>query len=231
MTLFSSLQFEYLIRILIAGLCGGIIGYERENRMKEAGIRTHFIVCLSAALMMIVSKYGFQDQIGTNDISLDPSRIAAQVVSGVGFLGAGMIFMKRQSIKGLTTAAGIWATAGIGLAFGAGLYIIGLTSSAIIVIAQTILHRNFSWLSIPRIEGLTLKISNEPEVLEYIEEILKKESIKIMNFKAKRGKPDNVANKSKLIELELILKVPQTYDAPKLLSLMEKNSNIRYLEI
>jgi len=230
MTFFSSFQFEYLIRILVAGLCGGIIGYERKNRMKEAGIRTHFIVCLSSALMMIVSKYGFQDQIGINGISLDPSRIAAQVVSGVGFLGAGMIFMRRQSVKGLTTAAGVWGTAGVGLAIGSGLYFIGLISAIVIVIAQTILHRDFSWLSTPRTEELTLKISNEPEVLEYIEKTLKKEDIEVMNFKAKRGKPHSDIE-AKSIELELMLKVPEAYNISKLLTLMQKNPDIKYLEI
>lgn len=230
MTFFSSFQFEYLIRILIAGLCGGIIGYERKNRMKEAGIRTHFIVCLSAALMMIVSKYGFQDQIGINGISLDPSRIAAQVVSGVGFLGAGMIFMRRQSVKGLTTAAGVWATAGVGIAIGSGLYIIGLFSSVVIVIAQTILHRDFSWLSTPRTEELILKISNETEALEYIEKTLKEQNIEVINFKAKRGKSHNDIE-AKSVELELMLKIPEAYDLSRLLALMQKNPNIKYLEI
>lgn len=230
MSFIYSSQFEYIIRILIAGFCGGIIGYERKNRMKEAGIRTHFIVCLSSALMMIVSKYGFQDQIGISNISLDPSRIAAQVVSGIGFLGAGMIFMRRQSVKGLTTAAGVWGTAGVGLAIGGGLYLIGLISAIIIVIAQTILHRDFSWLSTPRTEELTLKISNEPDVLDYIEKALKKEDIEVLNFKAKRGKFHS-DTEPKSIELELILKVPESYDLSKLLVMMEKNPNIKYLEV
>lgn len=230
MTFFSSFQFEYLIRILVAGLCGGIIGYERKNRMKEAGIRTHFIVCLSAALMMIVSKYGFQDQIGINGISLDPSRIAAQVVSGVGFLGAGMIFMRRQSVKGLTTAAGVWATAGVGIAIGSGLYILGLFSSVVIVIAQTILHRDFSWLSTPRTEELILKISNETETISFLEKTFKEANIEILNFKAKKGKIHG-ADEPKTLELEFILKVPETYEITRLLTLIQSNHNIKYLEI
>lgn len=230
MTFFYSFQFECLIRILVAGLCGIIIGYERKNRMKEAGIRTHFIVCLSAALMMIVSKYGFQDQIGINGISLDPSRIAAQVVSGVGFLGAGMIFMRRQSVKGLTTAAGVWATSGVGIAIGSGLYLIGLFSSVVIVIAQTILHRNFSWLSTPRTEELILKISNETETISFLEKTLKEANIEILNFKAKKGKIHGT-DEPKTLELELILKIPESYDISKLLALMQKNTNIKYLEV
>lgn len=230
MSFVYSSQFEYLIRILLAGFCGILIGYERKNRMKEAGIRTHFIVCLSAALMMIVSKYGFQDQIGTKGIALDPARIGAQVISGIGFLGAGMIFMRRQSVKGLTTAAGIWATSGVGIAIGAGLYIIGLFSAIVIVIAQTILHRNFFWLSTPRTEELTLRISNNPKTIDFLEEAFKKSNIEILNFKAKEGNANNV-DEAKTLELEFILKVPKTYKMVKLLTLIQSNPDIKYLEI
>ena len=119
-TVFTELEFFF--RILIAGICGGLIGYERNNRLKEAGIRTHLIVALAAALIMVVSKYGFSDVTTLKGVALDPSRIAAQIVTGVGFLGAGMIFVRNQTISGLTTAAGVWATAGIGMTIGAGLY-------------------------------------------------------------------------------------------------------------
>ncbi|MBJ8191627.1 MgtC/SapB family protein, partial [Bacillus cereus] len=118
-------DWDYLIRVMFAGLCGALIGYERKSRMKEAGIRTHFIVGIGAALMMVVSKYGFQDQTVWSNLSLDPSRIAAQVISGVGFIGAGMIFTQKNRIKGLTTAAGIWTTAGIGIAVRARMYGLG----------------------------------------------------------------------------------------------------------
>ena len=119
-------QLDWLIRLILAGVCGYAIGYERNSRSKNAGTRTHLIVALSAALMIIVSKYGFMDIISTHGVNLDPSRIAAQIVSGIGFLGAGMIFVHNQSVNGLTTAAGIWATSGIGMAIGSGLYFIGI---------------------------------------------------------------------------------------------------------
>lgn len=92
-------DWDYLIRVMFAGLCGALIGYERKSRMKEAGIRTHFIVGIGASLMMVVSKYGFQDQTAWSNLSLDPSRIAAQVISGVGFIGAGMIFTQKIESK------------------------------------------------------------------------------------------------------------------------------------
>ena len=113
---------ELMLRITIACVCGALIGMERTIRLKEAGIRTHTIVALGAALMMIVSKYGFLDAVRYQG-NFDASRIASCVVTGISFLGAGVIFVRGNSIKGLTTAAGIWATAGIGLALGAGLYI------------------------------------------------------------------------------------------------------------
>lgn len=116
---------EITIRLLLAGLLGAVIGYEREVHARPAGLRTHMMVCLGAALAMIVSAYAFFDVLEQNpNIILDPSRIAAQVVSGVGFLGAGAImFLRREhAVRGLTTAAGLWAVAAIGLAVGSGMY-------------------------------------------------------------------------------------------------------------
>ncbi|MCD8046262.1 MAG: MgtC/SapB family protein [Clostridiales bacterium] len=145
---FSMIQYmDFFARIVVACLCGACIGIERSQRLKEAGVRTHFIVCAAAALMMIVSKYGFADLIDLGGEFLDgtkgadPSRIAAQVVSGVGFLGAGVIFRNGSTIKGITTAAGIWATAGIGLAVGSGMYVLGVFTTAVIIVLQIIMHK------------------------------------------------------------------------------------------
>lgn len=145
---FSLAQYgDFFIRLLFACLCGAAIGFERTLRFKEAGIRTHIIVCCAASLMMIVSKYGFADltDAAGNAFSgvrgADPARVAAQVVSGVSFLGAGIIFRNGTSIRGLTTAAGIWATAGIGLSIGAGMYPLGLAATIIIASIQIIMHK------------------------------------------------------------------------------------------
>lgn len=137
----------YLVRILIACVCGGAIGFERTKRLKEAGVRTHCIIAAASALMMIVSKYGFSDiaTVESNVLSglrgADPARIAAQVISGISFLGAGVIFRNGNSVKGLTTAAGIWATSGIGLAIGCGLHLLGVICSVIVVAVQLWFHR------------------------------------------------------------------------------------------
>ena len=113
------MDFDFALRIFIAGMLGGAIGLEREYRAKEAGFRTHFLVSLGSALFMILSHSGFdfilQDG---NNVSLDPSRIASQVVTGIGFIGAGIIIFQKQVVHGLTTAAGLWVTSAIGLTCG-----------------------------------------------------------------------------------------------------------------
>jgi putative Mg2+ transporter-C (MgtC) family protein len=114
----------------LALLLSACIGLEREIRQKNAGLRTHTLVGLGAALFMLVSKYGFSDVIETQRIVLDPSRMAAQIVSGIGFIGAGLIFVRRDSVRGLTTAASVWVTAAIGSAAGAGLPILAAVAAA-----------------------------------------------------------------------------------------------------
>ena len=134
-------QSEFILRLILACICGIAIGFERKNRAKEAGIRTHCIVACASALMMIVSKYAGFDM----EVHGDPTRIAAQIVTGIGFLGAGMIFVHNRAISGLTTAAGVWATSGIGMAIGSGLYIPGVVL-ALMILAVQILFRNFKWM-------------------------------------------------------------------------------------
>ena len=117
-------------RLLIAGLCGGVIGHERENRRKPAGVRTHTVVGVASALMMLISKYGFNDVLNEYT-KLDPSRVAAGVVTAIGFLGSGMIIARNKSVSGITTSAGIWATVGVGLAVGSGMIYLGIATSVI----------------------------------------------------------------------------------------------------
>lgn len=135
-------ELQYIIRLVIAAVCGVLIGYERKNRSKVAGVRTHCVVACASALMMILSKYAYADvmEMYGDFVKIDPSRIASGVVSGVGFLGAGMIFIQKQTVTGLTTAAGIWATSGIGMAIGAGMYLIGGAATLIILLIQVIFH-------------------------------------------------------------------------------------------
>ena len=137
------LNFDFVLKLLVAGILGAIIGLDREYRAKEAGYRTHFLVSLGSALIMIVSQYGFQEIIKESSVTFDPSRVAAQVVSGIGFIGAGTIIFQKQIVRGLTTAAGIWATAGIGLAVGAGMYTIGIAAVILTLIGLELLSYVF----------------------------------------------------------------------------------------
>ena len=207
-------QLEFLVRILLAGICGGIIGYERKSRNKEAGIRTHLIVASGAALIMIVSKYGFSDILGDKGIALDPCRIAAQIVTGVGFLGAGMIFMRKNTISGLTTAAGIWATSAIGMAIGSGLYLLGIATAVLIVLVQIILHQNHRWLKESYKEELSFVIDRNKDALKDLQERLKELQIEILNV--------TLTQEQDSYQVDLVVSFPDTYQAAHLLDVFHE---------
>lgn len=126
-------HLELITRLGLAALLGGAIGFERERLSWAAGLRTHMLVAVGACLFMIVSAYGFSDVLHTEHVSLDPSRVAAQVVSGIGFLGAGSILLRGEIVRGLTTAASLWSVAAVGLACGGGLYVAAAAATAIIL--------------------------------------------------------------------------------------------------
>ena len=132
---------EFILRLFAAAIMGGIIGMERGYRAKEAGVRTHFLVALGSALFMIVSQFGFETVLGLPyNIRLDPSRIASQVVSGIGFIGAGTIIFQKHVVKGLTTAAGLWVTAAIGMTCGSGLYILAIATTLLVLLCLETLN-------------------------------------------------------------------------------------------
>lgn len=126
---------EIILRLILAAILGGAVGLERERLEWVAGLRTHMLVCLGATLVMIVSAYGFTDTLSASRVVLDPSRVAAQVVSGIGFLGAGTIlFLRHQVIRGLTTAASLWTVAAVGLAVGSGLYLAAVCTTVLVIV-------------------------------------------------------------------------------------------------
>lgn len=198
-----SMLADFTLRLILAGVLGAFVGFERESRSKEAGLRTHMLVCIGSALIMLVSQYGFFEII-QKYINVDPSRIAAQVVSGIGFLGAGVIFKEHGSIKGLSTAAGLWCVAAIGLAIGSGLYTLGIIATVLILIAfemLSIFSKKFYNLHI-EVQIRTDKNSNinlrneitntKNAVTSY--RVTNDESSKIINLKI-RSKSDEDANK------------------------------------
>ncbi|OTY52892.1 MgtC/SapB family protein [Bacillus thuringiensis] len=177
-----SVDFDFIIRIGVAGLLGAMIGIEREIRSKEAGLKTHFLVAVGSALIMVVSKYAFSDIVFEEHMSLDPSRIAAQVVSGVGFLGAGTIIIQKQAVKGLTTAAGLWATAGIGLAIGAGMYVVGIGATILVLIGLEIVSRIFK-VQFLFPQNITVQMFvNKHDAVQQILETLQVKGIPILSY-------------------------------------------------
>ncbi len=124
---------ELIVRLALAALLGSAVGLERERLERGAGLRTHMLVAVGAALFMLVSAFGFADVLGHQNVVLDPSRVAAQVVSGIGFLGAGTIILRKEIVHGLTTAASLWAVAAIGLATGGGLYIAAVAATFVVL--------------------------------------------------------------------------------------------------
>lgn len=215
----------YFLRLVVACICGGVIGYERKNRGKGAGIRTHIIVALASALMMIVSKYGFTDVAAGIDGArgADNSRIAAQVVSGVGFLGAGMIYFNRHAVKGLTTAAGIWATSGVGLAIGSGMYIIGISATFLIVICQIILHKNLKFLHMPNEEEISIIIEDTPEAMDFFNCFLKEYNISVDSMKCSRN--------GGCLELSLVASVPSEFNIDGIMDVFQNNKFIKSIDI
>lgn len=136
-------QLIYMVRIVAAGICGALIGWERQKRIKAAGIKTHFIIAVASALMMVISKYGFADAIVSSGTSVDVSRVAAGILAGVGLMGGGLVISGKQGFtSGITTAAGIWATVAIGMALGAGMYITGISTTLVLLLAQFLFHKN-----------------------------------------------------------------------------------------
>ncbi len=190
---FSAIQtLEFFFRVLLAGIFGAAIGFERTRRFKEAGIRTHVIVCAAASLMMVISKYGFADMVGPGGVigdtrGTDPARLAAQVISGISFLGAGVIFKNGSTVKGLTTAAGIWATAGIGLAVGAGMYWLGLFSTVMIAALQYLMHRFTVGADSYTTSRLRLRVQDGGEFQTHLQSRLKQWKSKAVSIRMTRG--------------------------------------------
>lgn len=179
---------EIILRLALAVLLGSLVGIERERLAWAAGLRTHMLVCVGSALIMIVSAFGFADVLGVEHVVLDPSRIAAQVVSGVGFLGAGTIILRRDVIRGLTTAASLWTVAGIGLAVGSGLYLAAASATILILLILAgikPLERRL-WLA-HRPRTLTLVIDRSAISLATLETVLSQATLEMKQLRIEHG--------------------------------------------
>lgn len=180
---------DLIARLLLAALLGSLIGLERERLHWVAGLRTHMLVCVGSTLIMIVSAYGFAAVLDHPDIALDPSRMAAQVVSGIGFLGAGTILLRQEIVRGLTTAASLWAVAAIGLAVGGGLYLAAVSATVLILAILIGLKPLERRLMVRRqqLQALVLRIDTRLTAQADIEAALVKGGVWLQHVEARPG--------------------------------------------
>lgn len=210
------LNFDFVLRLLVAGILGAVIGLDREYRAKEAGYRTHFLVSLGSALIMIVSQYGFQEIIKEDSVTLDPSRVAAQVVSGIGFIGAGTIIFQKQIVRGLTTAAGIWATAGIGLAVGAGMYVIGIAAMVLTLVGLEVLSYLFKSIGM-KSSMITFSTDNK-QVLKGIADRFNSKDYLIVSYQMDKQENGGIET----YQVTMVIKSKRNNDEGHLLSLIQE---------
>ncbi len=217
--------WEIALRLGLAVIFGGLVGFERETHNRPAGFRTHILVCTGSALIMMVSAYGFLNEFGTG-YQLDPGRIAAQVVTGIGFLGAGTILQQRGSIRGLTTAASIWVVSGIGLATGIGFYAGAVLATMLVLISLLYLGRvDRKILQRRRIKILQIKSVDQPGMLSRVTGVISESKLDIKKAYLQAHEYDSSLEKD-VVEIELALVAPQNFDESFLFSRLSGLSGI-----
>lgn len=218
---FVIMTMEFIIRLFVAALLGGVIGLERNYRAKEAGLRTHFLVALGSALFMIVSQHGFSielEEIG--NLRWDASRIASQVVTGIGFIGAGTIIFQKHVVRGLTTAAGLWVTSAIGLTCGSGMYAEAIASTVLVLLcleALSFILLRFGSKSV----SLTFTSRSKEKIMETLKQ-LHRDRIDISNYSLKEQ--NTLEGKTLVMYLEIKIK-RKDYER-KTLELMSKMDDV-----
>ena len=217
----NTMIWDFVWRLVLAALFGTIIGLDREYREKEAGFRTHFLVSLGSALMMIVSQYGFSEILTHDGVSLDPSRIAAQVVSGIGFIGAGTIIFNHQIVRGLTTAASLWATAGIGLTAGAGMSWLALAATILTLVALEGLSLVFRSLGSRRMV-VVFSASDRTGVADTLDRI-RTDGYMVVSYEVV---PQVVGGDGITYRVTMVVKAKPGSDNNQLLALLRENRDI-----
>lgn len=222
LTVFDNLEF--FIRIVLAAILGALVGLERSKRQKEAGVRTHCIIACTSALFMILSKYAFVDLVGVNGLrGADPARIAAQVVSGISFLGAGVIFKNGNSIRGLTTAAGMWGTAAVGMAIGAGMYWVGLIEAAVLVGIQIVLHRFPVGADALTTQEIVVEMTDSDELLACFDALVKSHRGQITE--------SSLTRQNGILCMEVTAKLDPPITHEEALAFMKANDGVRRVSV
>ena len=222
LTLYDNLEF--LFRILLATVLGAAIGLERTKRQKEAGVRTHCIIACASAVFMILSKYAFIDTAAlAGSRGADAARIAAQVVSGISFLGAGVIFKNGSSIRGLTTAAGMWGTAAVGMAIGAGLYWLGLMEAVVLVVIQLVLHRFPVGGDAETTQEVTVHMEDSEDLMRAFDRLVEGHKGKITDSTLTRA--------NGLLCLEVSIRLPDPITHQEALAFLKENPGVRKISV
>ena len=205
---------DLIIRLILALVLGGAIGIEREYRAKEAGFRTHFLVALGSALFCLVSQFGFGFELK------DSSRVAAQVVSGIGFLGAGTIIFQKNMVRGLTTAAGLWVTAAIGLACGTGMYVAAAVTTAMVLLGLEVLN-----FIIPQLGNTTIVLSFSAPSRDKVKELIKRIKLDGMEVQSYELK-DRRTSKEEFLNANIEVKAKRGNHTLKLIDYMNEFSDV-----
>ena len=203
------MTLEVTLRLFVALLLGGIVGIEREFRSKDAGFRTHFLVALGSALFCVVSQYGFGIDLK------DSSRVAAQVVSGIGFLGAGTIIFQKNMVRGLTTAAGLWVTAAIGLACGTGMYAAAAIATVMILLGLEVLNALIPQVGTTTV-SLTFSATSKESVKRVVDQI-KDDCIELKDRRTSQGE---------IFEARLEMKVKRGNHNERLIGYMDEFDDV-----
>ena len=217
-----NISIDLIIRILVGGFLGGAIGFERELRSKGAGFRTHFLVSLSSALLTVISAYGFQAVMQAfPDSRYDLSRITAQIVSGIGFIGAGIIIFQKNSVRGLTTAAGLWVTSAIGMACGGGMYIISGFATLLVLLVLEITHN----LPVFGEKSVALTFSADSrEAFLRIADALKEKKVRVWSYSITQEK-DNT------LTVNLDIKIRQGNYLEAITDMLQSSPDVRLISI
>lgn len=213
-------QLHISIRLFLALLLGGLIGVEREISSHAAGLRTHILVCVGSTLIMMLSMYGFSDFVNEPNVRIDPSRLAAQVISGIGFLGAGTILFNGRSITGLTTAASLWVVAGIGLAVGAGFYYASVLSCLMVLISLWILNKlEQKYFGGKKIHTLNVHTKDDhPGIIGVITSLLESQDMNVRKISMKETHVDDGSS----IHMTFLFRVPKVNQIPFMLEEVSK---------
>ena len=222
LTIYDNLEF--LLRLLLSAALGALVGLERSKRRKEAGIRTHCIIACTSALFMIVSKYAFLDCLNIDGLrGADPARIAAQVVSGISFLGAGVIFKNGSSIRGLTTAAGMWGTAAVGMAIGAGMYWLGLMAAVVLVVIQLVLHRFRVGGDAEITQEVTVHMTDSDGLMQAFDCLVREHRGKITD--------STLTREDSMLCLEVSIRLPDPITHEEALRFLRENPGVRKISV